>query len=537
MKTLPIKIREKIAVYDSDEKVVCHNSDYLLKFDFDAEWTEYKYKTAIVRYFKAPEGWLKHEIMFEGETCELPVIDKAAELYIGVFAGDIRTTTEAKIPCRLSALSMTGVPVDPPDNVYNQILKMLEELKAGEVSPEDIKAAVDKYFEDNPIDPADLGAVSADQGVENADRILGIGKDGKVIPVDKPQGDVKTVAGVEPDASGNVPLTASDVGASPGVYYGSDEPSEEYDVWFDPNGNESELLTAESIKTALGYTPADEEAVDSLSEEIDELRKQGGISGIEMRDADPTGEDLTEGRIWILRVGDNTLTIPVIELGNVSDNSITIKLSNTCRDENGDVVTTYNVYVDSALNKTTTIAAGGTCVIDGLSPETEYQISVRGVKDAMVSKMSNTLTATTLEVPDGEQETMILAGYAVLTANNAIGCSVQKYAARAVYVATSGNKEVPPIIDGVQYYLVEVPEDAISCTVSCDGFMWGFNGWNTGSDGKLTYDVDSGWKASGATYTFEAGAAEYVTIGFKKASTGSEAITQEDVAGITVAFA
>ena len=214
MKTLPIKIHEKIAVYDSDEKVVCHNSDYLLKFDFDAEWTEYKYKTAIVRYFKAPEGWLKHEIVFEGETCELPVIDKAAELYIGVFAGDIRTTTEAKIPCRLSALSMAGVPVDPPDNVYNQILKMLEELKAGEVSPEDIKAAVDKYFEDNPIDPADLGAVSADQGAENADRILGIGGDGKVIPVDKPQGDVKTVAGVEPDASGNVLLTASDVGAA-----------------------------------------------------------------------------------------------------------------------------------------------------------------------------------------------------------------------------------------------------------------------------------------------------------------------------------
>lgn len=280
MKTLPIKIHEKIAVYDSDEKVVCHNSDYLLKFDFDAEWTEYKYKTAIVRYFKAPEGWLKHEMVFEGETCELPVIDKAAELYIGVFAGDIRTTTEAKIPCRLSALSMAGVPVDPPDNVYNQILKMLEELKAGEVSPEDIKAAVDKYFEDNPIDPADLGAVSADQGEENADRILGIGEDGKVIPVDKPQGDVKTVAGVEPDASGNVPLTASDVGASPGVYYGSDEPSEEYDIWFDPNGNESEWLTAESIKTALGYTPADAEAVgEAVADALRQAKDSGEFDG------------------------------------------------------------------------------------------------------------------------------------------------------------------------------------------------------------------------------------------------------------------
>ncbi|MBO5716390.1 MAG: fibronectin type III domain-containing protein, partial [Clostridia bacterium] len=190
----------------------------------------------------------------------------------------------------------------------------------------------------------------------------------------------------------------------------------------------------------------------------------------------------------------------------------------------------YNVYVDSVLNKTVTIAAGGVYVIDGLYPETKYRISVRGVKDTMISKMSNTLTATTLE-----QETKILAGYSVLTSNNELGASVQAYPARAVYVATSGNKKVPPTIDGVQYYLVEVPEDAISCTVSCDGFMWGFNGWNTGSDGKLTYDVDSGWQASGATYTFEAGAAEYATISLKKTD-GSD-LTADDISNITVTFA
>lgn len=157
-----------------------------------------------------------------------------------------------------------------------------------DIPPEIIADIVKQYFEDNPIDPADLGAVSADQGAENADKILGIGGDGKVIPVDKPKGDVKTVAGVEPDASGNVPLTASDVGASPGVYYGSDEPSEEYDVWLDPNGNESEWLTADSIKTALGYTPADEE---ELGKAVADALRQAKDSGEFDGEPGKPGED------------------------------------------------------------------------------------------------------------------------------------------------------------------------------------------------------------------------------------------------------
>lgn len=201
-----------------------------------------------------------------------------------------------------------------------------------DIPPEIIADIVKQYFEDNPIDPAEIGVVSADQGAENADKILGIGEDGKVIPVDKPQGDVKTVAGVEPDASGNVSLTASDVGAAtkeqlntlsgevakkqpagnyatkeeipavpvksvngktgavkltasdvgalPGVYYGSDEPSEEYDVWIDPNGNESEWLTAESIKTALGYTPADaEELGEAVADALRQAKESGEFDG------------------------------------------------------------------------------------------------------------------------------------------------------------------------------------------------------------------------------------------------------------------
>lgn len=259
----------------------------------------------------------------------------------------------------------------------------------------------------------------------------------------------------------------------------------------------------------------------------------GAYAFISILESDPA--EPKEGQMWILKTATEELTTPVIELGNVSNNSIEIKLSNASHDENGDVVTTYNVYVNSVLNKTATIAAGGTCVIDGLYPETEYQIFVRGVKDAMISKMSNTLTATTSKGEATEQEIIIVPKYTIAATDEAPGVYMMIFPQRAVAVSTSGKIGASSSNGEVQYYMLEVPDNATSCTVVCQNMKWGFNGWNTGSDGKLTYDVDSGWKSSGETYTFAVGAAEYVSIGFKKIPEAE--FVAEDVANITVTFA
>lgn len=255
------------------------------------------------------------------------------------------------------------------------------------------------------------------------------------------------------------------------------------------------------------------------------------FSMISILEADPA--EPKEGQMWILKTATEKLTIPVIELGDVSENSIAFMLSNASFDGSGAAVTTYKIYVDGVLNKTENIELGSTCTVDGLSSETEYQISVRGVHGAVLSEMSNTLTATTLETT--EQEIVILAGNSVSASENAPGVAFAPYSSRAVAVSTSGKQSIPPEIDSVTYYLLEVPPKATSCTVVCPDMMWGYNGWNTGSDGKLTYDVDSGWKDSGTTYRFVAGAAEYVSIGFKKVS-GADFVA-EDVAGISITFA
>lgn len=275
-----------------------------------------------------------------------------------------------------------------------------------------------------------------------------------------------------------------------------------------------------------------------------------GKATIEVLDADPIGEDLTEGRMWVLRVGDNTLTIPVIELGNVSENSISIKLSNASFDGSGAVVTTYRIYVNGSYAKSENINAGGTFTVSELAKGTKYQISVRGVKGNAISAWSNTLSVTTAgepvvpDVPD-EPDVPDVPYEPVTGIVYVVGANVNGYTSgqitiadlpdRAVGLYLTGEKAaVNKVSEGV-YYPIPVPADATTCVVVCPGLIYGFCGWNLSDSNAYSYDVDGGWTASGVAYEFEAGAAEYATISFKRADGGN--LTESDVVNITVSFA
>lgn len=184
MRYLPVTIRDKIAEYMSSEKMICYNSDYILQFTFDAEWDSYTQKTAQIRYFSTNKGWVKHDIIFTGMECNVPVIPNANVVYVGVYAGDIRTTTEAEISCRPSVLSYDGAPVNPPDDVYNQIMQKLNEIEQSGATPEQIAAAIEKYLTENPITASDVNAVPQNQGAENAGKFLGVNESGEVVPVE-----------------------------------------------------------------------------------------------------------------------------------------------------------------------------------------------------------------------------------------------------------------------------------------------------------------------------------------------------------------
>lgn len=125
MKTINVTVRDKIASAVGDIVYICGNSDYIINFDFDAEWDAYSVKTA---RFVHDGSYI--DIVFTGNQCDIPVIHKAYGIYVGVYAGDLRTTTAAHIPSVPSILSADGTPAEPPDDVYAQITALCEDALA-----------------------------------------------------------------------------------------------------------------------------------------------------------------------------------------------------------------------------------------------------------------------------------------------------------------------------------------------------------------------------------------------------------------------
>ena len=100
MPTLQVIVSEKIATYvKRGGAIVCGNSDYKIKFAFDEEWSEHTKKTARFIW-----GGTHKDVEFEGAECTVPIIKNADEVEVGVYAGDLETTTSAFIPCKKSIL-------------------------------------------------------------------------------------------------------------------------------------------------------------------------------------------------------------------------------------------------------------------------------------------------------------------------------------------------------------------------------------------------------------------------------------------------
>lgn len=120
-KILHVAVNEKIATYrQRDGAIVCGNKDYRVKFSFDSEWDGQAVKTARFIYNNTVE-----DKVFEGSTVDVPVIRNATLAAVGVFAGDLQTTTPALIPCKKSILCSDGLPPDPEPDVYAQIMELL----------------------------------------------------------------------------------------------------------------------------------------------------------------------------------------------------------------------------------------------------------------------------------------------------------------------------------------------------------------------------------------------------------------------------
>ena len=126
MHYINITVREKSARADDRARIVCGNSDYAVRFDFDEEWEAYDLKTA--RFIT--EGGFFTDVQFTGSDCAVPVLTSTRTLLVGVFAGDVRTTTPAYIPAIPCITDTGGIPAAPPPDVYAQLMNRFAALEA-----------------------------------------------------------------------------------------------------------------------------------------------------------------------------------------------------------------------------------------------------------------------------------------------------------------------------------------------------------------------------------------------------------------------
>ena len=119
MPNISITVKNKVARADR-AIIICDNSDYTAVFDFDDEWSAYETKTARFVY-----GGTYTDVVFTGNSCPIPEIHDSRSLSVGVYAGDLHTTTPAYISCVPSILCGNGIPADPTPDVYAQIMELL----------------------------------------------------------------------------------------------------------------------------------------------------------------------------------------------------------------------------------------------------------------------------------------------------------------------------------------------------------------------------------------------------------------------------
>lgn len=135
MPTIDIIIRNKTASAVNPPCIVCGNSDYNVKFDFDDEWQAHNNKIGVFAYNRCGE-WQSEKVLFEGDTCPVPALHGVRSVWIGVTAGDVRTSTPADVPCRMGATDFSGASEKPSEDIWIQILDKLDSIGAGSSTPD-----------------------------------------------------------------------------------------------------------------------------------------------------------------------------------------------------------------------------------------------------------------------------------------------------------------------------------------------------------------------------------------------------------------
>ncbi|MGN1368447.1 MAG: collagen-like protein [Aristaeellaceae bacterium] len=199
--SIQIAIRGKVARQTDKTVYICGNSDFTCVFDFDEEWDAYDAKTARFCY-----GESYTDMVFRGNVCPVPVMRGVWSFEVGVYAGDLHTTTPAVVSAKKSILCADGVPKEPEPDVYG---KIMEQINAGMLKGDPGYTPVKgvDYFDGEPGKKGDPG----EPGVP--------GKDGTDATVTEES--IEKALGYKPADEADMPskLTEPATGLAVGKYF------------------------------------------------------------------------------------------------------------------------------------------------------------------------------------------------------------------------------------------------------------------------------------------------------------------------------
>lgn len=115
---LHVDVVNKIATYQKRGGcIVCGNSDYYIQFSFDREWDAHDRKTARFIYNGQfiDVDFSKTE---DNNLCTVPILSDTTEVEVGVYAGELKTTTSAFIGCYRSILCEVAKPSAENDRLH-----------------------------------------------------------------------------------------------------------------------------------------------------------------------------------------------------------------------------------------------------------------------------------------------------------------------------------------------------------------------------------------------------------------------------------
>ncbi len=143
-------IKNKIIQLDKQslqKEIVGDNTGYVANFIFDDEWNG---KVKIARFIN--NGVYKDVILNDNDSCNIPIeVMKSGIVEVGVYAGNLQTTTATCVMITPSILEKYGIPADLTPSVYAQILELVESIKKEDVTEAEIQEAVNNYLKENPI--------------------------------------------------------------------------------------------------------------------------------------------------------------------------------------------------------------------------------------------------------------------------------------------------------------------------------------------------------------------------------------------------